>query len=51
MFKPVIFHSLVISLQIYIRQQNWQALLKLQTCMFIKVNCFRKHVIKNLYYC
>lgn len=48
MCKPVIFHSLVISLQIYNLQQNWQALLKLQTCMFIQVNYFRKHVIKKI---
>ena len=40
MCKPVIFQSLVISLQIYILQQNWQALLKLQSCMFIQVNYF-----------
>ena len=46
MCKPVIFT--VISLQFYILQQNWQALLTLQTCMLnIQVNYFRKHVIKN----
>ena len=48
MCKPVIFHSLVISLQIYILQQNWHTLVKLQTCMLnIQVNYFRKHVLKN----